>query len=37
MSKPKNKFASMLHQYNKPKLFRIFRLLCRQTEIETIS
>jgi len=33
----KNKFTSILHQYNRTKLYRIFRLPCRQTEIKTIS
>jgi len=33
----RNQFTSILHQYNKTKLFWIFCLPCHQTEIKTIS
>jgi len=36
MLKHENKFTSILHQYNKTKLFRIFRLPCRQQKLKLL-
>jgi len=33
----KHEKQSILHQYNKTKLFRIYRLPCRQTEIKLLA
>jgi len=37
MPKHENKFAIILHQYNKTKLFRIFYLWCHQQKLKLLA
>jgi len=37
MLKHENKFTSILSQYNKTKLFQIFRLLCHQQKLNLLA